>query len=1460
VTVVRNQAPVANNSSVSGASGSQIYCSLSYSHADQGQTLTFSIVGQPAHGRAWVPYPNSAYAYYTSDPGFVGGDSFTWKVNDGIDDSNIATVTVTVTASPPVPQNQQACVVKNTTNDIPPLYSGGGGYTYNVVKVSNPSHGTMVVTNELFRYAPAAGYIGYDSFTWRMIYDGTNQTGVATCTVYVAESSDSDWPQWRCNGHRNAMTPMGLPSQLYLRWRRDYRPHVRAWASGEASLYEKGYEPVVIGKTMIVGSSRSDWVRALDTETGEERWCYFTDGPVRVAPAVYSNRVYVASDDGNLYCLDVNSGALLMKKPLKPSERKCWGNGRVISVWPARGGPLLADGKLYIFSGIWASEGTFAWCLDAATGAEIWYNDSYCGVKSYQPHSHVGPGGPPPIGCLTLSTDRQKIFLGTGNGMPASFDRATGAFRTWPQTINASSGGGQGGPFVDPNWNESSTASVLYDLPVIAVAGTRAYTSTDVSTLGVSGTPTSILAADGKLFVVTAQGSIYCFAGSNSPPYIYPVQTAPLSPSDVWTTRVQTMLSVEGMVEGGVYALGLGSGRFAEEFVIRTDGRANKPKIVAVDPDEDKVTAFRNRLEAEGYYGTRIAALAGDPLGSGLPLYCGRLVLVEDARSAGYEAGVEFVEKLYELIRPYGGAAWLFISEAEHSEFAGWVAGSTNLPGALVSRQGEFTVLRRIGPLPGAVDYDPGYPSINSTNYDRALKAGPFGVQWFDYAGVPRGYVIRGTVYGGYDVYTGMRISDTSVPSGWHMSDASFNSWSSTNPLTGLVETRYTWKGYGCGRHSDFGSLETGRNGCLGWFDKRYDSGTIHWTGIRTTCEGGGSVMPGDGVLVAYGPGCGCDYPVRASVGLISQPGTENWAIWGGERNQRVIEDVPVVRVGLNFGAPGDRMAPDGTLWMECPRKIGPKPIIPVTFNPTNPPRVEYHFSGSRIKWDAGEKPWVSSSAIGGVSNITVWLAYGGVALKTEEPVTVDGELTDPCWDGRAGIQLVLAWYDVLDYPANQAWVRYDETNLYWGMKASAETWNAGGENRRWGVRIADRTVVTNVVHFEVYLDGRLKVNGQDPTNNWTSEWFGVTKRDADSFRSEIALPWATLAAAGINTNRDQLIFDVHGDVDHPSWAHLFVRNWQGGRYVPLYFDSPGGAMGTPRQCTVKLYFAELAGKAEGERVFDVWLQGQKVLTGLDIARVAGGTDRGISFLFSGVVVSGRLDVALSPVVGETVISGLEVLPGGNLTPPRIVSDSKLVVRVGESMKYAIIADGSMPISYGATGLPPGISVTGNLISGVPMQVGVSMVTLMATNSAGVATKTLELKVVAEWDNDEDGMPDEWEIAHRLNPKFKWDANLDYDGDGLSNRAEYMAGTDPRDSRSTLKIKDMLIGADGKALIKFDSSINGRWYNVEYNTNLLYPNNWQVITDWFWGSGQTFEVVDPLPGTKRFYRLKARTQ
>jgi hypothetical protein len=59
-----------------------------------GDALTYSLVDGPQHGTLTGSGANRTYI---PDTDYAGLDSFTFKANDGTADSNIATVTITVT-------------------------------------------------------------------------------------------------------------------------------------------------------------------------------------------------------------------------------------------------------------------------------------------------------------------------------------------------------------------------------------------------------------------------------------------------------------------------------------------------------------------------------------------------------------------------------------------------------------------------------------------------------------------------------------------------------------------------------------------------------------------------------------------------------------------------------------------------------------------------------------------------------------------------------------------------------------------------------------------------------------------------------------------------------------------------------------------------------------------------------------------------------------------------------------------------------------------------------------------------------------------------------------------------------------------------------------------------------------------------------------------------------------------
>lgn len=256
----------------------------------------------------------------------------------------------------------------------------------------------------------------------------------------------ADWPQWRATAERSAATSEPLPAELQLRWIRQYAPRQQAWDDTlnlDLMTYDKVFEPVAADGRLFVGFNDRDKVVAFDLATGRELWTCYTSGPVRLAPACAEGLVFFVSDDGHLYCVRAADGAVQWTFRGGPNGRLAIGNRRLISAWPARGGPVVRDGVVYFSASIWPFMGTYIYALKAETGDVVWINDETGASYIKQPHSAPSFAGVAPQGALVATADR--LILPGGRSVPSVLDRHTG--RELYFHLNAG-GKGVGGSFV----------------------------------------------------------------------------------------------------------------------------------------------------------------------------------------------------------------------------------------------------------------------------------------------------------------------------------------------------------------------------------------------------------------------------------------------------------------------------------------------------------------------------------------------------------------------------------------------------------------------------------------------------------------------------------------------------------------------------------------------------------------------------------------------------------------------------------------------------------------------------------------------------------------------------------------------------------------------------------------------------------------------------------------------------
>ena len=176
----------------------------------------------------------------------------------------------------------------------------------------------------------------------------------------------------------------------------------------------------------------------------------------------------------------------------------------------------------------------------------------------------------------------------------------------------------------------------------------------------VAGQVWNMLAADGKLFVVTIDGAIYCFGAEKIEPTYYDPQNKPFSPDtpktqtgldwifqktgisavyhflagllgakpaapDDYKSKLENILQDTDVHKGYCLLLGLESGKMLSELITQTELH-----IIILEPNIKKATSLRRRLDDAGLYGTRVAVLAGDITSIQLPPYMAHLIVSED--------------------------------------------------------------------------------------------------------------------------------------------------------------------------------------------------------------------------------------------------------------------------------------------------------------------------------------------------------------------------------------------------------------------------------------------------------------------------------------------------------------------------------------------------------------------------------------------------------------------------------------------------------------------------------------------------------------------------------------------------------------------------------------------------------------------------------------------------------------
>lgn len=156
-------------------------------------TFSYTIVSGPSNG---VLSGDGPMFTYTPAANFHGADSFTFRVNDGSNDSNTSTVNITVNPVNDVPVADSQSVTTNSNTPVSITLTGSDFETAAenlLFEVSvNPAHGTLSGSGANLSYTPDPDYAGPDSFKFTVRDTGDDSAAPVTSAEAVVSITVND--------------------------------------------------------------------------------------------------------------------------------------------------------------------------------------------------------------------------------------------------------------------------------------------------------------------------------------------------------------------------------------------------------------------------------------------------------------------------------------------------------------------------------------------------------------------------------------------------------------------------------------------------------------------------------------------------------------------------------------------------------------------------------------------------------------------------------------------------------------------------------------------------------------------------------------------------------------------------------------------------------------------------------------------------------------------------------------------------------------------------------------------------------------------------------------------------------------------------------------------------------------------------------------------------------------------
>jgi hypothetical protein len=225
---------------------------------------------------------------------------------------------------------------------------------------------------------------------------------------------------------------------------------------------------------------------------------------------------------------------------------------------------------------------------------------------------------------------------------------------------------------------------------------------------------------------------------------------------------------------------------------------------------------------------------------------------------------------------------------------------------------------------------------------------------------------------------------------------------------------------------------------------------------------------------------------------------------------------------------------------------------------------------------------------------------------------------------------------------------------------------------------------------------------------------------------------------------------------------------------------------------------------------------------------------------YAAVEATGRLIVLVAPTFTE--------------------NPQSVTVLVGDTVTFRASVFGTQPMGFrwrrnSITYVPFELGTPTLIIPNVQVADNGSNIDVAVTNRASLSPGRLSgravLTVLA--DTDGDRAPDSWENSNGFNSTNSNDGAGDADDDGATNVEEYMAGTNPNDPTSYLRINSIAVG--GNTSLQF-LAVSNKNYTVQFSDEL---GQWSTLAHVLQITNpppvRSISITDSNAAPQRYYRL-----